>query len=78
MLYGKKGQRPADDQQSSKRRRTETAVPASEPSPPADETSWAALADVYMQLGEHHLAHVAYATRIARCDSIYVDLCQHV
>lgn len=66
MLFAKKGTR-AGDQPSSKRRRTDAAVPASEPSPDADEASWAALADVYMQLGEHHLAQVAYATRIARC-----------
>lgn len=65
MLFGKKGTR-ADEQPSTKRRRTESLTPPSEPSPPADEASWAALADVYMQLGEHHLAHVAYATRIAR------------
>jgi cytochrome c-type biogenesis protein CcmH/NrfG len=65
MLYGRKGPR-TEEQPSSKRRRAVAAVPASEPSPPADEASWAALADVYMQLGEYHLAHVAYATRIAR------------
>lgn len=65
MLFNRKC-RSNQIEQPTKRRRTEPSAPASEPSLGGDEASWAALADVYMQLGEHHLAHVAYSTQIAR------------
>jgi hypothetical protein len=65
MLFSKKG-RGKEDEQPAKRRRSEAAAPASEPRPGGDKAAWAALADLYMQLGDHHLAHVAYATQIAR------------
>ena len=43
-----------------------TAADSAEPGVSMDEGAWGALADVYMELGEDHLAHVAYASRIAR------------
>ena len=53
-----------------KRRRTGASLAAApdsaEPDVSADEGAWGALADVYMELGEDHLAHVAYASRIAQ------------
>jgi hypothetical protein len=65
MLFSKKGARPKQEQQA-KRRRTEVATPVSEPEKVEDEATWAALADLYMQLGEQHVAHVMYATQLAR------------
>jgi len=64
MLFGKQG-RKADAEPAAKRRRS-TASIAREPEVASDEATWAALAEVYMQLRESHLAHVACSTHLAR------------
>lgn len=67
MLFGKQGRR-ADAEPAPKRKRSAPSAPSSEPEVAADEATWAALAEVYMQLGEPHLAHVACSTHLARHD----------
>jgi hypothetical protein len=64
MLFGKQG-RKADAEPAPKRRRSAVGS-LSEPEVAADEGTWAALAEVYMQLGESHLAHVACSTHLVR------------
>ncbi len=64
MLYGKQG-RKADAQPAPKRSRQAPRT-LSEPEVAADEGTWAALAEVYRQLGESHLAHVACSTHLVR------------
>ena len=65
MLFGKQSGKPGA-QPAAKRRRAAASV-SSEPEVAADEATWAALARVYMQLGESHLAHVACSAHLARC-----------
>ena len=68
MLFGKQGGKP-DTQPAAKRRRGAASV-GSEPKVAADEAAWAALARVYMQLGEFHLAHVTSSAHLARCAAV--------
>ena len=64
MLFGKQG-RKADAEPAAKRRRSASDF-SSEPEVAADEGAWAALAEVYMHLGESHLAHVACSKHLVR------------
>ena len=76
MLFGKQSGK-SDAQPAAKRRRAAASV-SSEPEVAADEATWAALARVYMQLGESHLAHVACSAHLARCAQLCSALCLHV
>ena len=75
MLFGKQSGQ-SDAQPAAKRRRAAASV-SSEPEVAADEATWAALARVYMQLGESHLAHMACSAHLARCAQLCSALCLH-
>ena len=64
MLFGKQP-RKAEAEPAAKRKRSAASV-SGEPEVATDEANWAALAEVYMRLGESHLAHVACSTHLAR------------
>ena len=54
-----------------KRRRADEAPPAAEPVISNDEDAWNALAGLYRDLGEDHLAHTAFASHVARSGALY-------
>ncbi len=72
LLGGAKPSGPAQPP-SQKRRRT-SADESSEPAVSGDEGAWDALAGLYRDLGEDHLAHTCFAAHVARLGS---SSCQH-
>ncbi len=64
MLFGKQP-RKAEAEPAAKRKHSAASV-SGEPEVATDEATWAALAEVYMRLGESHLAHVACIAHLAR------------
>ena len=58
-----------------KRRRT--ADDAFEPAVSGDEGAWDALASLYRDLGEDHLAHTSFAAHVARLGFFFLAPCKH-